>query len=170
MWFRAPQTLPYSFPIDGSAGLEVSHLSKVRGVIDVILIAVTIGDARCAKFGNLGEKHLLMPRTLVKSMIPCKYVPSSTVYPIHCASSCNITMTGKRKHPENQDGESAPYSKRSRCNIPDGSDDLPTSSQSRIDPTYGQRGAFPGLGSSCDDDGLFYGPASDGLEYLRMVR
>ena len=79
-------------------------------------------------------------------------------------------MTYKRKHPENQDWESSPYNKRSRANIPDGSQDLPTSSQSRIDPTYGQRGAFPGLDDSRDDDTLFYGPASDGLEYLRMVR
>lgn len=41
--------------------------------------------------------------------------------------------------------------------------------KARIDPTTGLRAAFPGL----DDDGggeLFYGPASDGLEYLRMVR
>ena len=77
-------------------------------------------------------------------------------------------MNNKRNHPENQDVESAFY-KRSRLNKPDGSDDLPTSSQPRIDPTYGQRGAFPGLDSS-QNDGLYYGPASDGLEYLRMVR
>lgn len=43
--------------------------------------------------------------------------------------------------------------------------------RSRVDPTTGQRGAFPGL----DDDGtgeeeVFYAPAEDGLEYLRMVR
>ncbi len=55
--------------------------------------------------------------------------------------------------------------------------------QPRLDPTYGQRGAFPGLDDDDDDDddddsrgnegngnGLFYGPASDGFEYLRMVR
>ncbi|KAI9800975.1 MAG: hypothetical protein M1826_005206 [Phylliscum demangeonii] len=40
-------------------------------------------------------------------------------------------------------------------------------SAGRVDPTTGLRSAFPGL----DDEGeLFYGPASDGLEYLRMVR
>lgn len=43
------------------------------------------------------------------------------------------------------------------------------SDQPRVDPKYGQRGAFPGLDDG-DDDGLFYGPANDGLEYLRMVR
>lgn len=37
----------------------------------------------------------------------------------------------------------------------------------RIDSIYGQKGAFPGLGG--DDDEIFYGPASDGLEYLRMI-
>ncbi len=79
-------------------------------------------------------------------------------------------MSDKRKYPEAQDGENAVHNKRSRLNNPDGSDDLPTSSQSRIDPTYGQRGAFPGLDDSQDGDGLFYGPASDGFEYLRMVR
>lgn len=54
--------------------------------------------------------------------------------------------------------------------------------QPRLDPTYGQRGAFPGLddggngkswagGEEGEGEGeLFYGPASDGLEYLRMVR
>ena len=79
-------------------------------------------------------------------------------------------MSDKRKYPEAQDGENAAHHKRSRLNNSDGSDDLPTSSQSRIDPTYGQRGAFPGLDDSQVGDGLFYGPASDGFEYLRMVR
>ena len=79
-------------------------------------------------------------------------------------------MTDKRKYLENEDGKSAIYSKKARLNNSGGSDDLPTSSQSRIDPTYGQRGAFPGLDGSHDNEGLFYGPASDGLEYLRMVR
>lgn len=39
----------------------------------------------------------------------------------------------------------------------------------RVNTAYGQTGAFPGLGG--DDDGeLFYGPALDGVDYLRMVR
>ena len=37
-----------------------------------------------------------------------------------------------------------------------------------IDPTTGQRGAFPGLLPTANDD--FYGPAIDGFDYLRMVR
>ena len=80
-------------------------------------------------------------------------------------------MTNKRKSFDPQNGESAIYSKRPRFNDPNGgSDDLPSSSQPRLDPTYGQRGAFPGLDDRNGDGELFYGPASDGLEYLRMVR
>lgn len=37
-----------------------------------------------------------------------------------------------------------------------------------IDPTTGQRGAFPGLEGFRDD--FFCGPANDGIDYLRMVR
>ena len=79
-------------------------------------------------------------------------------------------MTHKRKHYEKQDGKSPLHSKRSRLYNPDSSADLPASCPSRIDPTYGQRGAFPGLDDFHDDNNLFYGPASDGIEYLRMVR
>jgi hypothetical protein len=45
----------------------------------------------------------------------------------------------------------------------------PVSEQPRLNPIYGQRSAFPGL-EGHDPDELFYGPASDGIEYLRMVR
>lgn len=38
----------------------------------------------------------------------------------------------------------------------------------RHDPIYGMKNAFPGLDDGGDE--LFYGPADDGLEYLRMVR
>jgi hypothetical protein len=37
-----------------------------------------------------------------------------------------------------------------------------------IDDLTGQTGAFPGLGTETDE--LFYGPARDGIDYLRMVR
>ena len=36
-----------------------------------------------------------------------------------------------------------------------------------VDEFTGQTGAFPGLGGG---DEMFYGPASDGVDYLRMVR
>ena len=42
--------------------------------------------------------------------------------------------------------------------------------KSRLDPLTGQRGAFPGLEDEGGDGGLFYGPAEDGMAYLRMVR
>ena len=63
-------------------------------------------------------------------------------------------------------------SKRRRNSEPGDSDDDESSTravQPKVDPTYGQRGAFPGLDGG-EDEQLFYGPASDGLEYLRMVR
>ncbi|KAL8913552.1 MAG: hypothetical protein Q9171_001635 [Xanthocarpia ochracea] len=44
------------------------------------------------------------------------------------------------------------------------------STTAQVDPTYGQRSAFPGLDSLASEDDYFYGPAVDGLEYLRMVR
>lgn len=63
------------------------------------------------------------------------------------------------------------YNKRQRPSYHEGDEDetsSPSTIQPRMDPTYGQRGAFPGLDDAGDE--LFYGPASDGLEYLKMVR
>lgn len=46
--------------------------------------------------------------------------------------------------------------------------------QGRIDPTYGQRSAFPGLdeesGFGEKDDDLDYGDNAEALSYLRAVR
>lgn len=50
---------------------------------------------------------------------------------------------------------------------PDSDDESMTDEEPRVDAITGQKGAFPGLG---DEDEIFYGPASDGIEYLRMVR
>lgn len=50
------------------------------------------------------------------------------------------------------------------------------SSQARVDPTYGQRSAFPGLDSYSayteedDDDDLEYGDDIEALQYLQAVR
>ncbi|MCJ1282122.1 hypothetical protein MMC26_001445 [Xylographa opegraphella] len=67
-----------------------------------------------------------------------------------------------------------PYNKRPRAfasNLEDGDiNTSPYNIQSRVDPTYGQRGAFPGLDVSSGEDELFQGPANDGMEYLRLVR
>lgn len=65
---------------------------------------------------------------------------------------------------------SAPSPKRPRIsyeNESEKSSEAPYE-QPRQDFIYGQRGAFPGLNDGGDE--LFYGPADDGLEYLRMVR
>ena len=79
-------------------------------------------------------------------------------------------MTKKRKSTT----ASIPFSKRPRNDpdsLNDDENDISSNAvQPRLDPTYGQRGAFPGLDGDGVDVELFYGPAEDGLEYLRMVR
>ena len=43
--------------------------------------------------------------------------------------------------------------------------------QSRVvDGTSGQNSAFPGLEDGAGADSLYYGPADNGIDYLRMVR
>ena len=83
-------------------------------------------------------------------------------------------MVNKRKHNTSFGDNSGPYTKRHRPTPPELLEDdaagPPYFIQSRVDPTYGQRGAFPGLDETAGEDELFYGPASNGLEYLRMVR
>ncbi|KAH0563294.1 hypothetical protein GP486_002134 [Trichoglossum hirsutum] len=61
--------------------------------------------------------------------------------------------------------------KRRRPSPTDEGDDFAGASttQPRVDPLTGQHSAFPGLDDD-DPDELFYGPANDGLDYLRMVR
>lgn len=74
-------------------------------------------------------------------------------------------MTQKRKQAEGP----IYNSKRPRSLSIEGNEELSGALQPRVDPTYGQRGAFPGL-DEWNQSSLFYGPANDGLEYLRMVR
>ncbi|KZF19268.1 hypothetical protein L228DRAFT_286116 [Xylona heveae TC161] len=77
-------------------------------------------------------------------------------------------MAKKRK--SSSDGaEAAPSNKRSRQTQGDHGDNSRSNNQPRTDPTTGLRSAFPGL-DDYDGGELFYGPANDGLEYLRMVR
>ncbi|KAI9742052.1 MAG: hypothetical protein M1834_000442 [Cirrosporium novae-zelandiae] len=78
-------------------------------------------------------------------------------------------MTKRKNHATTTDG--APYNKRLRPSTYDDEDDKHNSyTQGRLDPVFGQRGAFPGLDSIDGDDEIFYGPPSDGMEYLKMVR
>ncbi|KAL8936209.1 MAG: hypothetical protein Q9211_004302, partial [Gyalolechia sp. 1 TL-2023] len=76
-------------------------------------------------------------------------------------------MAHKRKSQPSSPGDI--YSKRARYADEGGEGHEFSSSQGKVDPTYGQRGAFPGLDDTASENDLFYGPASDGLEYLRMV-
>ena len=82
------------------------------------------------------------------------------------------TMARKRRNSSSSESEELPSSKRARPFSIDDSDlDYePTSTETpKVNSTYGQKEAFPGLDDG-DDDELFYGPANDGIEYLRMVR
>lgn len=84
-------------------------------------------------------------------------------------------MARRRRNSSSSESEDLPSPKRTR---PFSIDDFdldydpePTATeQPRLNPVYGQKGAFPGLGDYGDGDELFYGPPSSGLEYLRMVR
>ena len=81
-------------------------------------------------------------------------------------------MARKRRNSSSSESEDLPSPKRAR---PFSIDDFdldgePTRTEApKVSSIYGQQAAFPGL---IDDEGdeLFYGPASDGMEYLRMVR
>ncbi|GAD99758.1 hypothetical protein AOR_1_1094014 [Paecilomyces variotii No. 5] len=82
-------------------------------------------------------------------------------------------MSEKRKEISSiSDGP--PYAKRSRPSYnEDDEDEAPPRpsghERPRNHPVYGMKNAFPGLDDPASDE-LFYGPAEDGLEYLRMVR
>lgn len=78
---------------------------------------------------------------------------------------------GKKRKNAAATSDNSHYNKRQRPSYHEGDEDeisSPATIQPRVDPTYGQRGAFPGLDDGGDE--LFYGPANDGLEYLKMVR
>lgn len=83
-------------------------------------------------------------------------------------------MSRKRRNTSSPEAESPRASKRhnreedAASSDWDSSDAGDSKEKPQFNETTGQSGAFPGLGK--DSDELFYGPASDGLEYLRMVR
>ncbi|KAI9769358.1 MAG: hypothetical protein M1840_004059 [Geoglossum simile] len=76
---------------------------------------------------------------------------------------CNTTNTASSA------GDGYDRSKRPRPSTADGDCGFAGMVHPRVDPLTGQHGAFPGLDVD-DPDELFYGPANDGLDYLRMVR
>ncbi|KAF8538436.1 hypothetical protein BDD12DRAFT_842401 [Trichophaea hybrida] len=78
----------------------------------------------------------------------------------------------KQSQSQTQQNSGQHQAKRLRPNnYNDGGDDSHggkfDASRGYVDPSTGQRGAFPGL-ENCDED--FFGPPQDGLDYLRMVR
>ncbi|KAK5047646.1 hypothetical protein LTR84_006311 [Exophiala bonariae] len=87
-------------------------------------------------------------------------------------------MSRKRRNTSSPEADSPPAPKRhnpaavtahnATASEYDSSDDEESKEKPQFNEYTGQAGAFPGLGK--DSDELFYGPASDGLEYLRMVR
>lgn len=82
-------------------------------------------------------------------------------------------MARKRRNSSSPESEDIPSPKRARpFSIDDFDLDFePTGGEaSKINSTYGQRGAFPGLEDDDGGDQLCYGDPSNGLEYLRMVR
>lgn len=81
----------------------------------------------------------------------------------------NYTMTQKRKQAPFTTEGPIYNAKRPRSSSVEGSEERSGALPPRVDLTYGQRGAFPGLDERSEDS-LFYGPANDGLEYLHMVR
>ncbi|KAI9929273.1 hypothetical protein AWENTII_001021 [Aspergillus wentii] len=84
------------------------------------------------------------------------------------------SIPDKRKPSGSISGDS-PHAKRPRSYADDDADDAASSpsvtpyERPRNHPVYGQKSAFPGLDTGLEDE-LFYGPAEDGMEYLRMVR
>lgn len=79
-------------------------------------------------------------------------------------------MSSKRKNGTTLFHNPSESKRRRKFELGDGEEDESSTraAQPKVDLTYGQRGAFPGLEGG-EDERLFYGPASDGLEYLRMV-
>ena len=81
-------------------------------------------------------------------------------------------MSRKRRNTSSPEPDDSPPPKKSRSIISyddeeDSDDSQDINEQPRFNPAVGASNAFPGLG---DGDELFYGPAANGIDYLRMVR
>lgn len=74
-------------------------------------------------------------------------------------------MSRKRRNTSSAEPESPPSKRRQSPDFeygPSGNHERP-----QVDASTGLAAAFPGLDDSED---IFYGPARDGIDYLRMVR
>ncbi|KAK4949960.1 hypothetical protein LTR10_011802 [Elasticomyces elasticus] len=81
-------------------------------------------------------------------------------------------MSRKRRNTSSPEVNELPSPKRpnkeASCDDDAYSDDEESKEAPRVSEYSGQISAFPGLDG--DGDELFYGPAADGIDYLRMVR
>ncbi|KPI41793.1 uncharacterized protein AB675_5314 [Cyphellophora attinorum] len=83
-------------------------------------------------------------------------------------------MSRKRRNTSSPEASPEPPAKRQAANVAHefareyDSDDADPDEKPYINQESGQTGAFPGLGDE-EDEG-FYGPANDGIDYLRMKR
>lgn len=78
-------------------------------------------------------------------------------------------MTKRKSYTPGQSGSDSNKRSRYSDDHDDGAIGKFEGSFARPDPVTGMRAAFPGLDDGAKDE-LFYGPASDGIEYIRMVR
>lgn len=81
-------------------------------------------------------------------------------------------MSRKRRNTSSPEADDVPSPKRPIRHTGDDaseySDEEESNEAPRVSEYSGQMSAFPGLDG--DSDELFYGPAADGIDYLRMVR
>ncbi len=84
-------------------------------------------------------------------------------------------MSRKRRNTSSPESDTTPPPKKPRSVAFDDDEDdsdfdepQDIGEQPRLNPHFGQSNAFPGLGANGNE--LFYGPAADGMDYLRMVR
>ena len=76
-------------------------------------------------------------------------------------------MSRKRRNTSSPEPDDSPPAKRRPSPALYRDNVINTKEQPQLHADSGQVGAFPGLGG---EDDLFYGPALDGIDYLRMVR
>lgn len=110
---------------------------------------------------------------LRKPSVEIRSQPPTISYLLHHNSTMSH-IPDKRKPADSTPDITSPYAKRSRISYDDEDDGAghpprPSVERPRNHPIYGQKSAFPGLDIEVEDE-LFYGPAEDGMEYLRMVR
>ena len=82
-------------------------------------------------------------------------------------------MSRKRRNTSSPESDySPPLKRRASCATSEDEseyeDPQAIKEKPQLNQDFGQTNAFPGLASNGDE--IFYGPAADGIDYLRMVR